>query len=55
MKRKGSMLVAGIGAGVVMLGLFLMSRMNAALPGVLVGLGSGALGMGLSGFSAAWS
>ncbi|MCH5287656.1 MAG: hypothetical protein J1E43_09545 [Christensenellaceae bacterium] len=53
MKRKGSALCAVIGAMVVALGLFLMARMDAALPGVLIGVGSGALGMGLSGvFSA---
>lgn len=49
MKRKGSALCAMVGAMVVALGLFLMVRMDAALPGVLVGVGSGALGMGLSG------
>ena len=49
MRRKGSMLAAVIGAAVVALGLYLMSRMSAALPGVLIGLGSGALGFGLSG------
>lgn len=50
MKRKGSLLVAVIGLAVVALGLFLMrgpERMP--LPGILIGLGAGALGCGLSG------
>ena len=50
MKRKGSWLIAVIGLAVVALGLFLMrgpERMP--LPGILVGLGAGALGCGLSG------
>ena len=49
MKLKGSIFITVIGAAIVMLGLLLMSRMSAALPGVLIGLGSGALGAGLSG------
>ena len=49
MNRKVGAVVAVIGVAVLALGLFLMSRMSAALPGVLIGLGSGALGAGLSG------
>ena len=49
MNHKNGMVAAVIGAAAVALGLFLMGRMSAALPGVLVGVGSGALGMGLSG------
>ena len=49
MNRKIGTVVAVVGTAVMALGLFLMSRMSAALPGVLVGLGAGALGAGLSG------
>ena len=48
MKAKMGAVVAVMGAAVLALGLFLMSRMSAALPGVLTGLGAGALGAGLS-------
>lgn len=48
MKRKGSLLIVVIGAAVAVLGLVLMKSLDGALPGVLIGLGSGALGMGLS-------
>ena len=49
MNRKIGAVVAVIGVAVLALGLFLMSRMSEALPGILVGLGAGALGAGLSG------
>ena len=50
MKRKGSMVIAMAGVAVVVLGLFLMKRLgNVPLPGILIGLGAGALGCGLSG------
>lgn len=49
MNRKVGAAVAVLGAVVLALGLFLMSRMSAALPGILTGLGAGALGAGLSG------
>ena len=49
MNRKVGASVAVIGVAVMTLGLFLMSRMSAALPGILIGLGAGALGAGLSG------
>ena len=48
MKRKGSWACAVIGAAVVALGLCLMKLLGGPLPGMLIGLGSGALGMGLS-------
>ena len=50
MKRKGSLLIAVMGLAMLALGLFLMrgpERMP--LPGILVGLGAGGLGAGLSG------
>lgn len=53
MERKRNVLIAAIGAAVVALGLCLMNPLGGPLPGVLIGLGSGALGLGLSGvFSA---
>ena len=53
MKRKGSALVAVMGAAVVALGLYLMKAVDGPLAGVCIGLGAGALGLGLSGvFSA---
>ena len=53
MKRKGSILLSLLGAAVVVLGFLLMEPLGGPLPGVLIGLGAGALGAGLSGvFSA---
>lgn len=49
MMRKGSVLLAVLGAVVAALGLYLMRGMDGALPGMMIGLGSGALGLGLSG------
>lgn len=50
MKRKVGLAVAIAGAAVVALGLFLMKQLSSVpLPGILIGLGSGALGCGLSG------
>ena len=48
MKHKGNWLVVIIGAIAVGAGLFLMNPLGGPLPGVLIGLGSGALGLGLS-------
>ena len=47
MKRNMGIVV--IGAAAVALGLCLMNPLGGPLPGVLIGLGSGALGLGLSG------
>lgn len=49
MSRKLGTFIAIVGVAVLVLGLFLMRCMSATLPGVLVGLGAGALGCGLSG------
>lgn len=49
MSRKLGTFLAIVGVAVLVLGLLLMRRMSATLPGVLVGLGAGALGCGLSG------
>ena len=53
MSRKAGILITVIGVAVVALGLLLMDPLDGPLPGVLIGLGSGALGLGLSGIFSA--
>ena len=49
MKLKGSIVLAVLGAAVAALGFLLMDPLGGPLPGILIGLGAGALGCGLSG------